>query len=112
MNQCRVWRCSAGFVEYSATVAVALWLRGHNMAEGLSLLTQLWHSEPMNEPVPVGSESLVEVRRWLRAVEAITEAVNSTQSLSTTLDLVASSARATLDLYGEGTAAAQDDGVA
>lgn len=42
-------------------------------------------------------ESLTEVRRWLQAVDALTEAVNSTRSLRAILDLVASSARDLLD---------------
>ena len=42
---------------------------------------------------PVDAESLTELRRWLQAVDALTEAVNSTRSLAAILDLVASSAR-------------------
>ena len=44
----------------------------------------------------VGSESLAELRSWLQAIDAVTEAVNSTRSLPTILDLVAGSARTLL----------------
>ena len=43
-----------------------------------------------------GSESLAELRSWLQAVDALTEAVNSTRSLPVILDLVAGSARTLL----------------
>ena len=43
-----------------------------------------------------GPESLAELRRWLQAVDALTEAVNSTRSLPAILDLVAGSARTLL----------------
>jgi sugar diacid utilization regulator/GAF domain-containing protein len=43
-----------------------------------------------------GPESLAELRRWLQAVDALTEAVNSTRSLPAILDLVADSARTLL----------------
>ncbi len=41
----------------------------------------------------VDAEPLAELRRWLQAVEALTDAVNSTRSLATILDLVANKAR-------------------
>ena len=41
----------------------------------------------------VDSESLAELRRWLQAVDSLTDAVNSTRSLRTILDLVADKAR-------------------
>ena len=37
--------------------------------------------------------SLAELRRWLQAVDSLTDAVNSTRSLRTILDLVANKAR-------------------
>ena len=42
---------------------------------------------------PVDAEPLAELRRWLQAVDALTEAVNSTRSLAAILDLVANKAR-------------------
>ena len=41
---------------------------------------------------PVDAEPLAELRRWLQAVDALTEAVNSTRSLAAILDLVANKA--------------------
>jgi DNA-binding PucR family transcriptional regulator len=41
----------------------------------------------------VDAEQLAELRRWLQAVDALTDAVNSTRSLAAILDLVANKAR-------------------
>jgi len=50
----------------------------------------------MTNTSDIGSESLAELRSWLQAVDALTEAVNSTRSLPVILDLVAGSARTLL----------------
>jgi sugar diacid utilization regulator len=65
----------------------SLWLAEHRPP---------WEGERVIAAAPVGPETLAEVRRWLLAVDALTEAVNSTQNLRTILDLVASSARTLL----------------